>query len=761
MVRIVLDFLRRTRGLPVLLLAVVVLAPYARMLAGRDIPVPDDIFVSDLADAEFPGRVEAARLVRAGEWPVWTPRLFTGAPLQVDPLSIALFTALPPALALGWLIGLLLVTAAVGTYLLARRLGCSRAGAFLAGFVYAWSGFFVCQLRHLGVLGTVAFFPLALFCLEMAATGGSSNQRHARAIPVRRRFAWLVGFAGVFGLQCLAAFPQSAYISALVYAALVAARLLWLLAPDDRTLTSGQRMQPSAVLALGALAAVAVGLLIGMAAWLPLRELGSLSDRGGGGTYEWATHFNYWPRNILTFLFPYINGDISNLSYRGSSIFWEDYGYVGLATMLLALLAVVARFRRFSVAFWLLTGLTAYGLVLGREASLYRLAFDAVPGFSLFRFPSRFLFVVELAIALLGGIGLTVLEQLIARHTAAPRRRLLPALAAALLVGLTVADLIYHNRRQNPFADARTWLAAPRTAEIIQANGADGRVFSPGSALLHMAVFSAAHGWSGNLQPYLAHREFLQPDSNLLHGLATVDGYTGIAPHWTVDLIGDHNRQGLLGRLYALDMDGFQATNAFFDWLEALSVRWVILPFRISCNRMQHMGSAPPGEVYRLPGALPRARVVAHACFVPSMDELCRLIVAGQIDPRREVVLQDPADELLACSLPDKAPDGSPDGDARIVVDRSTEVVVEATAPHGGLLLLADTFYPGWEAAVDEQPARILRANIAHRAVMLSPGAHRVTFKFHPRSVTRGLLLTGLGLILLSIGAAFAFRKTK
>jgi len=62
---------------------------------------------------------------------------------------------------------------------------------------------------------------------------------------------------------------------------------------------------------------------------------------------------------------------------------------------------------------------------------------------------------------------------------------------------------------------------------------------------------------------------------------------------------------------------------------------------------------------------------------------------------------------------------------------------------------------------VDEQPARILRANIAHRAVMLSPGAHRVTFKFHPRSVTRGLLLTGLGLILLSIGAAFAFRKTK
>jgi hypothetical protein len=753
MLRSILEFMRRARGLTVLLLAVAVLAPYARMLAGRDIPVPDDVFVSDLADAEFPVRVEAARLVRAGELPVWTPRLFTGAPLQVDPLSIALFTALPPALALGWLIGLLLVTATGGAYLLARRLGCSRTGAFLAGFAYAWSGFFVCQLRHLGVLGTVAFFPLALVCLEMAATGGAADRRQARAVPVRRRFAWLLGFAAVFGLQCLAAFPQSAYISALVYAALVAARLLWLLAPDDRTLTLGQRAKPSAALALGALAAVAIGLLLGMATLLPLHELGSLSDRGGGGTYEWATRFNYWPRNILTFVSPYSNGDISDLSYRGSSIFWEDYGYVGFATLLLALLAVMARFRRFAVAFWLLTGLTAYGLVLGREAPLYRLAFDALPGFSLFRFPSRFLFVVELALALLGGIGLTALEQFMARHTAnAPRRRLLPALAAALLVGLTVADLIYHNRRQNPFADARTWLAAPHTAEIIRSDGTDGRVFSPGSSLLHMAVFTAAHGWSGNLQPYLAHREFLQPDSNLLHGLATVDGYAGIAPRWTVDLIGDHNRQGILGRLYGMDKDGFRAADAFFDWMEALSVRWVILPFRVSSDRMQRVGSAPPGEVYRLPGALPRARVVARARMAPSMEELWRLITAGRIDPRREVVLQDPSDEPFVRSLTGKALDGSPDGDARIVVDRSTEVVVEATAPRGGLLLLADTFYPGWEATVDGHPARILRANIAHRAVVLSPGAHHVTFRFHSRSVTRGLLLSGLGLFLLLLG---------
>lgn len=753
------DLQAKARWLPVLLLAVSVLAPYHQLLVGRVIPIPDDVFVSDLADGEFPARVEAARLVCAGDAPVWTPRIFSGCPLSVDPLSTALFVALPPALALGWFIGLLLLAAAGGTYVLARRTGASRTGAFLAGFAYAWSGFFVCQLRHLGVLGVVSLFPLALFCLEMAATGGASDRDGARAVSVRRRVAWLAMFAAVFGMQCLAGFPQSVYISGLVYAALLAFRMLWLLAPDDRHLPLSRRLAPVQVLALGAVGAAVVGALIGMVAVLPLLELGALSDRSGGGTYAWATQFNYWPRDVLTFFDAYANGDVSNQTYQGTSIFWEDYGYVGLGTMLLAILAVVTRVRRATVAFWTLAGLVAYGLVLGREAPLYRLAFHVVPGFQTFRFPSRFLFVVELALALLGGLGLTVLADAIARHAKGAWKHALPWLTAAVVTGVTVVDLVYHNRRQNPFIDAATWLAPPGTAAMIRARGEEGRVFSPGSVRLHMAAFYAAHGWSSDLQPYLAQREFLQPDSNLLPGLATVDGYAGISPRWTVDLVGDHNRQGLLGRMYELEGDHFRVASAFFDWLEALSVRWVILPFRVASDRMQFIGEAPPAFVYRLPGTLPRARVVAKARLVPSMDELWRLIVTGGIDPRRELVLHDPADAALVSALATAVPDGVSAGDARIVVDRSTEVVIEATAPHGGLLLLADTFYPGWEASVDGQPTRILRANVAHRAVPLAPGTHRVAFVFQARSTVQGLALTGVGLLLLLSAGRYAVRK--
>ena len=745
-----------------LLLVLAVLAPYYPLLLGSAIPIPDDIFISDLADGDLPARVEIGRLIRAGELPLWTPGVWTGFPLVggFEPLSLALFTALPPALALGWYIALWLLAAALGAYALARHLGASRAGGFLAGFAFAWSGFMVCQLRHLGILAVVALFPAALLCLDRAA-GGGLDRDAARALPLRRRLLWLAGFAALFGMQLLAFFPQSAYNAALAYAALVAARCLWLLRPAAGGAGRFGGAAPAAGLAAGALAAIALGALIGMVQLLPLRELGAISDRSGGGTYEWATFYNYWPRNALTFLFPYANGDISSMTYRGGSIFWEDYGYVGFATLLLAVVAAVSGIRRFAVAFWVAAGLVAYGLVLGKATPLFKLVYGIVPLMSTFRFPTRFLFIVELALALLGGLGLTALQGLLERRLHRGRLALVPALVAAALAAATAADLVYHNRRQNPFVDADRWLARPATVSTIIASGQQGRVFSPGAAGLHVEAFRQARGWSGDLGPYLAHREVVQPNTNLLHGIAALDGYAGIEPRWVVDLLGDHNRRGIIDQLYQLDAVALRARPAFFDLLEALSVRWVILPLRDRGGRMEHVGTVGPTNLHRLPGTLPRARVVDRARIVPTADEFLALLERGGVDLRREIVLHDPAAAGLVAGLARAGSDSGAAGEARFVVDRANEVVVDAVAPRGGFLLLADTWYPGWKATVDGRPAPILRANLAHRAVSLPPGSHRVAFVYRPASVFIGFALSLAGAAILGAATALLARRER
>ncbi len=85
-------------------------------------------------------------------------------------------------------------------------------------------------------------------------------------------------------------------------------------------------------------------------------------------------------------------------------------------------------------------------------------------------------------------------------------------------------------------------------------------------------------------------------------------------------------------------------------------------------------------------------------------------------------------------------------GTATLVVDEPERIIVETDAVRPGILVFADTFYPGWRVAVDGVPADLLRANYLFRGVYVAAGAHRVEFTYHPAPFQRGLLVSSLGL---------------
>ncbi len=67
-----------------------------------------------------------------------------------------------------------------------------------------------------------------------------------------------------------------------------------------------------------------------------------------------------------------------------------------------------------------------------------------------------------------------------------------------------------------------------------------------------------------------------------------------------------------------------------------------------------------------------------------------------------------------------------------------------------GYLVLTDTHYPGWRATVDGQPAEILEANHAFRAVQLDRGEHTVLFEYQPLSFRLGAWITLVALVVLA-----------
>jgi hypothetical protein len=83
----------------------------------------------------------------------------------------------------------------------------------------------------------------------------------------------------------------------------------------------------------------------------------------------------------------------------------------------------------------------------------------------------------------------------------------------------------------------------------------------------------------------------------------------------------------------------------------------------------------------------------------------------------------------------------------RVTSERHHRVNLDVETPENALLVLNDTFFPGWRVWVDGNAEKILRANYQFRAVAVPPGSHEVEFVYDPSSFKLGILGTLLGVI--------------
>src|SRR5258708_2406088 len=725
------------------------LLPYWRLLTFGVIYVTDDYFASDIFNGELPGRVLIGRLIRHGQMPVWTNQLCSGLPLAgsaADPIGLFAFSLLPPAAALDLFVIVLLLVAAHGAYGLGRRFGADRPAAVLAGLAFAGSGYIACQLKHLSIVSTVVWLPIGLLLIDRAL--GASADADAGTPTLARRALFMAAFGLVFAEQVLCGFPQSAYICALVYGSFA---LFPAVSPRKRL--GSLRLSVALVAGLGV--ATALGAAAGAVVLLPLSKLGNVSDRADALGWIWSTRLAYWPSNALTFLVPYANGDISDNTYVGPPFFWEGYGYVGVATVLLAVYGGLRERRRPNVMFLIVMTLVAYLFVLGGATPVFRAAYLLLPGMNLFRFPTRFLIVVELGLALLAAVGLMRLRTDLERRWPAPSR-VARLIVLAVCAG-TALDLFIHQPRQNPMVPARQWLAAPPSVDVIRAGDPQPRTFTPRHRDLHRRTFQLAHGWS-DVQPYFELRDVLEPNTGGgFWNTPSADCYAGITARWYIDVWGDHNREAsLVSLLAALDVEGrtLRVHPSLARILSIYGVSHVLSPYPQQGAALSLAARSGNAYVYRVDGAA-RVRFVRAARHVTTDQETGKRLLDVSFDPDREILLYGAPDSVHP-TVDELADAPSNPGRAVVTRENSRELVIDAEAPENGFLLLADTFYPGWTAAVDGRPTPVYRANHSVRGIQLPQGRHQIRFAYEAPGFVRGLQITLLSIAMLLLGAGGA-----
>ena len=110
----------------------------------------------------------------------------------------------------------------------------------------------------------------------------------------------------------------------------------------------------------------------------------------------------------------------------------------------------------------------------------------------------------------------------------------------------------------------------------------------------------------------------------------------------------------------------------------------------------------------------------------------------------------------------EKAPDiNIPDSEAG-TVDLETytpdAISVKLNTKNNSLFFISDTYFNGWNAYVNGEKAKILRADYTFRAVAIPANSKRLEFKYEPISFKLGFLGTTVGIFVFSV-LYFKYRK--
>ena len=786
------------RVAPPLFLGALVIIFFPKLVSLAYLPAAKDTLTFS-----YPAQVELSRALHRGYFPLWSthlnsPLFAEGQGAFAHPLAVLLFSILAPAPASNLFLLIHIYAGLIFTYLFCRDLGQSRPAATLAAPAFALSAFFLARLGIYTII-TNGVWLAGLFWLA---------GRFVKTADVRYALAGAAGgaLALLSGQFQLASY---AVVAAAAYAAIYA---------------RPRKNAALAILTFGVLplALAAAQLIPTYELW----RLSERAAEARAGEYSfWPPQFlqlvlpDLFGRAPHPAFAPLGGAQINN--YWGRSSFIESAFYVGLFPFLLAVIGAAKRRRWFFLALLLLGAVFA----CGTYTPLFKV-YKIIPPFSLFRAPSRLLLYATFALAVAAGDGLdhfiasrsrafastALAVALSAAALVLAFRFTLPQLKAAVekraaakaevvAASYSNADAVreyYAARSEVLFRKAASAARLRNRATWFQFGMLGAAVVIFWSARRNRAVAVAApyvvialtavdlHRYGSGLNPTVraslvdrpppAAAAFgptsgariyssgfsLGPNKQLGLGLIhenthAIWGYDLLVPRASLRQAAAVTVFEELEDLYttAPDPGGRRFTRPTVP--PAKLFRTYGIKYYVRLNPWFGKGAAciarvPPYFVYEDAAATTRARAIPDYRMARDDADALDIMQSDAFDPARQAVLFEEVEELEAGPAPSGAVD----------VAHPTPLAVRCRVNGPSLLLLDELYYPGWEARVDGRAAKIYRANVISRAVVVPPGLHDVTFRFKPSSFTLGLaasLVSWCGV--LAAFAAITLRRRK
>ena len=207
---------------------------------------------------------------RSGHIPLWEPRILCGLPLVSQTTSRAfyptsfLFALFPPAPLYAWIYLLHLVLGGLLAFRLARFMGISLGGSYVALASFELSGFVFAHIHHPMIFFAAVWILPVLECIGRILRHG---------LPARARLKLSLALAAATALSWFAGFSQASLF--LCYIAFFATLWVFVL---EAFIRKPPQFQPSRFVLVGA--GLLIGILFASAQILPSLEAARESSRG-------------------------------------------------------------------------------------------------------------------------------------------------------------------------------------------------------------------------------------------------------------------------------------------------------------------------------------------------------------------------------------------------------------------------------------------------------------------------------------------------
>ena len=356
-----------------------VLAFFILIFFYRNIFLGEIFYFGDNLSLFLPSLTFFANQIKKGIFPLWNPYLFSGVPFLADiglgllnPFNF-LFLIFSSHRAMSLSIIFQVFLAGFWTYLFLRNNKCSSLESLFGAITFAFSASILTFINNIGLLSTASFLPLVLLI--------------GQKVLNKKSLSWAALLGGVMAIQFVSGHPQPAFYSYFLLG------LYFLFYPK----TSWKLK-----IKFGA---VSLAFFLSLTAFqtLPTMELVQKSTRPLAN-FDYVTLYSFHPFLLIRFLLPWFFGAaIRGISwgpiYRMGP---NNTGYFGLLSLLIIFFSFLAKKKKdFTILFFSFIFVLSVFLAMGKYTPVFSLFYRFFPGFSWFRTPTQILLLTNFSAAVL------------------------------------------------------------------------------------------------------------------------------------------------------------------------------------------------------------------------------------------------------------------------------------------------------------------------------------------------------------------------